>query len=163
MPLFTHKIAEKAEKRNFKLSIKRHSGGEDLKMVQLFDALDKMEEYDEEQLLKKNKAITKAQLSNLKAHLYRQVLSSLRLIKNENNIDIQLHEQMDFARILFNRGLYLQSLKILDCMKELAKTHNQFTYLQQVLFFEKKIEALYITRSMQDRADLLTRSRKKYR
>ena len=35
--------------------------------------------------------------------------------------------------------------------------HNQFTYLQQVLFFEKKIEALYITRSMQDRADHLSR------
>jgi hypothetical protein len=40
-------------------------------------------------------------------------------------------------------------------MKELARTHNQLTYLQQVLFFEKKIEALYITRSMQNRADQL--------
>ena len=41
-------------------------------------------------------------------------------------------------------------------MKELARDHNQLTYLQQVLFFEKKIEALYITRSMQDRADQLS-------
>lgn len=74
----------------------------------------------------------------MKAHLYRQLLSSLRLIKNENNIDIQLHEQMDFARILYNKGLYLQSLKVLDKLKELARENNQFTYLQQVLFFEKR-------------------------
>ena len=152
-PLFLLiKSLEKSEKRNFKLYVKRHSGGEDLKIVQLFDALDKMEIYDEEGLLKKNKAIRKQQLSNMKAHLYRQLLSSLRLIKNENNIDIQLHEQMDFARILYNKGLYHQSLKVLDKMKEMAKEFNQFSYLQQVLFFEKKIEALYITRSMQDRA-----------
>ncbi|MBY0534376.1 MAG: hypothetical protein K2P88_00870 [Chitinophagaceae bacterium] len=152
-PLFLLiKSLEKAEKRNFKLYIKRHSGGEDLKMVQLFDALDKMEEYDEEILLSKHTAIRKQQLSNLKAHLYRQLLTSLRLIKNDTNIDLQLHEQMDFARILYNKGLYLQSLKVLDKLKEMAKEHSQFTYLQQAIFFEKKIETLFITRSMQDRA-----------
>ena len=43
-----------------------------------------------------------------------------------------------YARILYNKGLYLQSLKVLDKMKELAKSNNQFTYLQQALFFEKK-------------------------
>jgi hypothetical protein len=63
---------------------------------------------------------------------------------------------MDNARVLYNKGLYLQSLKVLDRIKEMAKSHHQLTYLQQVLFFEKKIEALYITRSIQDRAQQLT-------
>lgn len=150
------KSLEKAEKRNFKLYVKRNSGGEDLKIVQLFDALDKMTEYDENQLLK-NKSLRKQQLSNIKSHLYRTILSSLRIIKDTDNIDLQLHEQMDYARILYNKGLYLQSLKVLDRMKDLARTNNQFTYLMQALFFEKKIEALHITRSMQDRAEHLTR------
>lgn len=150
------KSLETAEKRNFKLYAKRNSAGGALKTVQLFDALDKMPEYDESQLLLKNKDIKKQQLSNIKAQLYKQLLASLRLIKDEENIDIQLHEQMDHARILYNKGLYLQSLKVLDKMKEMARAHNQFTYLQQVLFFEKKIEALHVTRSMQDRADKLT-------
>src|SRR5688572_5918451 len=150
------KSLEKSEKRNFKLYVKRNSGGEDLKIVQLFDALDKMPEYDESRLLK-NRSFNKQQLSNIKAHLYRKILSSLRLIKDTDNIDLQLHEQMDHARILYNKGLYLQSLKVLDKMKELARSNNQYTYLMQVLFFEKKIEALHITRSMQDRADSLTR------
>lgn len=149
------KSLEKSEKRNFKLYITRNSASEDLKSIQLFDALDKMEEYDEAQLLSKNKNLRKAQLSNAKAHLYREILSSLRLIRNEENIDIQLHEQLDYARILYNKGLYLQSLKTLDRIKENAKAHNQVTFLLQVLFFEKTIEALHITRSMQDRADQL--------
>ena len=150
------KSLEKSEKRNFKLYATRNSSSEELKSIQLFDALDKMDNYDEVGLLKKNEAIRKQQLSNMKAHLYKQILSSLRLINDEYNIDIQLHEQMDYARILYNKGLYLQSLRVLDKMKDLAKSTNQLTYLQQVLFFEKKIEGLYITRSMQDRADQLS-------
>ncbi|MBS1664830.1 MAG: hypothetical protein JST68_27535 [Bacteroidetes bacterium] len=149
------KSLEKSEKRNFKLYITRNSASEDLKSIQLFDALDKMEEYDEAQLLNKNKNLRKAQLSNAKAHLYREILSSLRLIRQEENVDIQLHEQLDYARILYNKGLYLQSLKTLDKIKEMARAHNQTTYLLQALFFEKTIEALHITRSMQDRADQL--------
>jgi tetratricopeptide (TPR) repeat protein len=147
---------QKAEKRNFKLYIKRNSGNDNLKIVQLFDAMDKISDYDEAALLKKNPTIKKQQLSNIKAHLYRELLASLRLLESEQNIDIQLHEQLDYARILYNKGLYLQSLKILDKIKETAKAHNQVSLLVQVIFLEKKIEALHITRSMQDRADQLT-------
>jgi hypothetical protein len=136
--------------------MKRNSAGGDLKIVQLFDALDKMEEYDEGLLLKKHRSIQKQQLSNLKAHLYKQILNSLRILKDESNVDMTLHEQMDHARILYNKGLYLQSLRILDRVKALAKENNQLTYVQQVLFFEKKIEGLFITRSMQDRAKQLS-------
>lgn len=147
---------ERAEKRNFKLFMTRNSGSGNFKVIQLFDALDKMKLYDEAVLLAKNPSIQKQQLSNLKAHLYQQILTSVRLLKQEENIDLQLHEQLDFARILYNKGLYLQSLKILDRVKELAKANNQITYIQQVLFLEKKIEALHITRSMQDRAEQLS-------
>ena len=132
------KTLEKAEKRNFKLFVKRNSAQEDLKIIQLFDALDKMESYDEESLLRKNKTIRKQQLSNLKAHLYKQILASLRVLKDEDNIDIQLHEQMDYARILYNKGLYNQSLKVLSRTKELAKNYNQITFWLQALFFEKR-------------------------
>lgn len=152
---------ERAEKRNFKLYMTRNSGTSNLKVVQLFDALDKMPQYDEAILLKKTPSIQKQQLSNLKAHLYQEILASVRLLKQEENIDLQLHEQLDFARILYNKGLNIQSLKILDKVKELAKANNQVTYIQQVLFLEKKIESLYITRSMQDRAGKLVLNQKK--
>lgn len=150
------KSMEKGEKRNFKLYIQRNTSSESLKVVQLFDALDKMDAYDEELLLKKCPDIKKQQLSNSKAHLYKQILSSLRLINDADNIDIQLHEQMDFARILYNKGLYLQSLKVLDKLKETAANHNQITFQLQAILFEKKIEALHITRSMPNRAQQLS-------
>jgi hypothetical protein len=145
----------KGEKRNFKLFVQRHQSSQDLKTVLLFDALDKMSEYDEDILLGKNKTISKGQLSNLKAALYRQILASLRQIREEENVDLRLHEYMDHARILYNKGLYLQSLKALERHKALARQYHQTTYLQQALFFEKKIEAMYITRSMEHRADML--------
>lgn len=147
---------QKSEKRNFKLYVQRNSSSPDLKIVQLFDALDKMKEYDEKELINKTVSIKREQLSNMKAHLYRQILASLRVLETNENIDIQLHEQLDYARILYNKGLYLQSLKILDRVKENAKAHNQVSFLIEVLFLEKKIESLHITRSMQDRADALT-------
>jgi hypothetical protein len=147
---------QKSEKRNFKLYIKRNSAKEDLKIIQLFDVIDKLQEYDEKALLKKLPSVEKPQLANLKAHLYKQVLASLRLLKTSENIDLQLHEQLDYARILYNKGLYLQSLKILDKIKELARSYNQDSFLIQVISLEKKIETLHITRSMQDRADQLT-------
>ncbi len=147
---------QKAEKRNFKLYIKRNSGNEDLKIVELFDAIDKLDEYDELQLLKKLSTIKKQQLSNTKAHLYKQILASLRLLKSTESIDLQLHEQLDYARILYNKGLYLQSLKILERAKELALAYNQDSLMIQVISMEKKIETLHITRSMQNRAEVLT-------
>ena len=150
------KSLEKGEKRNFKLYAARNSASADLKIVQLFDALDKMKDYDEEELLRKNESIQKQQLSNLKAHLYDQILSSLRIVKQSENIDLQIHEQLDHAKILYNKGLYLQSLRLLDKIKTLTKQNNQVTFLLQVLFLEKKIESLHITRSMQDRAKQLS-------
>ncbi len=151
------KSLEKAEKRNFKLFVQRNAGGTDMKTVQLFDALDKLEDYDEDVLLRKNKDIKKQQLSNLKAALYRQILSSIRILKDDNTIQLQLNEMMDYARILFNKGLYLQSLKTLGRIKEEARINHQLTYVLQSLLFEKKIEALYITRSIENRAEVLTK------
>ncbi|MBS1749132.1 MAG: hypothetical protein JST63_04465 [Bacteroidetes bacterium] len=146
---------EKSEKRHFKLYIKRSSGNEDLKIIQLFDALDKLSEYDEKQLFKKLKGVTKPQLSNLKNHLYKQLLASLRLLKTTENTDLQLSEHLDYARLLYNKGLKLQSLKVLEKAKELAKNNQKFNFLAQAISLEKKIETLHITRSTLEKTEQL--------
>ncbi len=149
------KTLTKAEKRNFRLYAKhRHTSG-DLKFVQLFDAMDKLEYYDEEQILKKAPKISKGQLSNQKAHLYKVLLSSLRNL-NKNNSDIQVRENIDYARLLYNKGLYMQSLKILEKTKNLATKSFLTTLHLEVVEFEKEIESRYITRSIVQRADNLT-------
>ncbi len=138
---------EKSEKRHFKLYINRSSTKEDLKIVQLFDALDKLNDYDEKLLLRRLATIEKPQLANLKTHLYKQILSSLRLLKNSDNLDLQLNEQLDYARILYNKGLKHQSLRILERVKEIGWANYKFNFLTQVISLEKKIETLHITRS----------------
>ena len=150
------KSLEKAEKRHFKLYIKRSSSREDLKVIQLFDAIDKGKDYDEKIILKKLPGIEKPQFANLKTHLYKELLASLRLLKSSDSIELQLHEQLDYARILYNKGLYLQSLKILEKVKGLAKSYHQESFLIQVISLEKKIETLHITRSGEGAADRLT-------
>ncbi len=150
------KSLEKAEKRNFKLYIKRSSAKEDLKIIQLFDALDKLHEYDERLLLKKLSSVEKPQLPNLKTHLYKQLLASLRLLKSTDSIDMQLNEQLDYARILYNKGLKQQSLKIIERAKEMARASHKFNFLAQVASLEKKIETLHITRSTPERTERLS-------
>ncbi|MFL5741553.1 MAG: hypothetical protein ACJ75B_15110 [Flavisolibacter sp.] len=147
---------EKAEKRHFKLYIKRSSSNENLKIIQLFDAIDKLKEYDDKLLLKKLPDIQKAQLSNLKAHLYKQILASLRLLKSADSIDLQLNEQFDYAHILYKKGLFLQSLRLIERAKEIANAHQKFNFLTQAIGLEKRIESLHITRSMLDRAESLS-------
>ena len=148
---------EKSEKRHFKLYIKRSSAKEDLKIIQLFDALDKMSEYDEAFLLKKLPSITKPQLANLKNHLYKELLASLRLLKTTENVDLQLSEHLDNARLLYNKGLKLQSLRILERAKEIAKANQKFNFLVQALSLEKKIETLHITRSSVEKTEVMAR------
>lgn len=150
------KSLEKAEKRHFKLYIKRSSGNSDLKIIRLFDVIDKLKEFDDSVLIKKMGDVTRPQLGNLKAHLYKQILASLRLLKSSDSIDLQLNEQFDYAHILYKKGLFLQSLRILDRAKELARANQKFNFLPQIISLEKRIEGLHITRSMQNRAEQLS-------
>ncbi len=150
------KSLEKAEKRHFKLYIKRNSHNQDLKVVELFDALDKLTEYDEPQLFKKLRSIEKPQLANIKVHLYKQLLASLRLLKSTDSIDLQLNEQLDYAHILYKKGLFNQSLKIIEKAKETAKGNHKINYLVQAIALEKRIETLHISRSMQTKAEQLS-------
>lgn len=150
------KSLEKAEKRHFKLYINRSSGNTDLKIVRLFDAMDKQKDYDEKALLKKLEDVTKPQLANLKTHLYKQILASLRLLKSSDSMDLQLNEQFDYAHILYKKGLFIQSLRIIERVKETARTNQKFYFLPQLMALEKRIESIHITRSMKNRADSLS-------
>jgi len=110
------KSLSKSEKRQFKLYVGRLGVNADAKFLALFNLLDKIKQYDEKVILESG-IVKKAQLSNLKAHLYKQILVSLRLNPVNQNIRVQIREQLDFATILYQKGLYKQSLKILDKAK----------------------------------------------
>ncbi|MFV9552212.1 hypothetical protein [Algibacter sp. PT7-4] len=149
------KSLSKSEKRQFKLYVGRLGVNEDSKFLMLFNILDKLSVYDEAVILKKG-IVKKQQLSNLKAHLYKQILISLRLNPSHQDIRIQIREQLDFATILYHKGLYKQSLKILDKAKNLAISNEEKNAAYEIVELEKVIESQYITRSISSRADELT-------
>lgn len=148
------KSLSKSEKRQFKIFASRLETNSNTKFIELFTILDKSENYDEKLILK-NGNIKKVQLSNLKSYLYKQILVSIRLNIPSQNIRYQLREQIDFATILYNKGLYKQSLKILDKTKLQAIENDEKYMAYEIVEFEKLIESQYITRSIQGRADEL--------
>ncbi|MRX69918.1 hypothetical protein SAMN06265349_101154 [Flavobacterium resistens] len=148
------KSLSKSEKRQFKIFASRLETSSNTKFIELFNILDKSETYDEKLILKSG-SIKKVQLSNLKSYLYKQILVSIRLNIPSQNIRYQLREQIDFAVILYNKGLYKQSLKILDKTKQQALENDEKYMAYEIVEFEKLIESQYITRSIQGRADEL--------
>ncbi|NAS30074.1 hypothetical protein GTQ40_03745 [Flavobacteriaceae bacterium R38] len=148
------KSLSKSEKRQFKLYVGRLGVNSDAKFLALFNLLDKTDNYDEAAILK-SKIVKKQQLSNLKAHLYKQILISLRLNPAHQNIRTQIREQLDFATILYHKGLYKQSLKILDKAKTQAIENEEKNIAYEIVELEKVIETQYITRSIAGRADEL--------
>ncbi len=148
------KSLSKSEKRQFKLYVGRLGVNTDAKFLALFNLMDKIKKYDERTILDSG-IVKKAQLSNLKAHLYKQILVSLRLNPVNQNIRVQIREQLDFATILYQKGLYKQSLKILDKAKSTAIVNEEKNIAYEIVELEKIIETQYITRSIPDRADEL--------
>jgi len=149
------KSLSKSEKRQFKLYVGRLGVNSDAKFLALFNLLDKLKNFSEAQILDSG-IVKKAQLSNLKAHLYKQILISLRLNPVNQNIRVQIREQLDFATILYQKGLYKQALKLLDKAKNIAIEHEEKNVAYEIVELEKIIETQYITRSIPDRANELT-------
>lgn len=141
------KSLTKAEKRNFTVYANRIQDSENLKYMQLFDLMDKQSKLDENQIISNLKDTDKTQYSNLKRHLYKQIMISLRLIYIDKKTDIKIREYLDFADILYSKGLYLQSLKLINTAKSTAEKSNNNILKLSLLESEKTIESKHITRS----------------
>lgn len=130
----------KSEKRDFKLYSGRINDSTEAKFIKLFDTLDGMEGYDEEEIFKKMPDLKSSQLANLKTHLYKQVLLVLRQSNLKSDVDIQLRENLDYIRLLFKKGLYEQSMKLLVKTRLTANSYKKNIFKMALLNYEKNIE-----------------------
>lgn len=138
----------KGEKRNFKLYVKRGGKSGSANFVRLFDLLDRVNCPNDEQL-RTRLGVSASALVGLKHRLYQEVLSSLRLIHVRKEIDIELREQLDFTRILYGKGHYLDALRTLERARVKALQHSQDLLHLEILEFQKLIEARHVTLSRQ--------------
>ncbi|MHC1704934.1 MAG: hypothetical protein AB9846_13580 [Tenuifilaceae bacterium] len=149
------KSLTKAEKRSFKIFASRNGNPADLKFIKLFDLIDKHRDYDEAKILEKEKQIKPAQLSNLKAHLYKQILQSLRISNPENSIYLSIREMVDYTQLLYNRCLYDQSLKMLEKAKAMAIKYDKNYLLFEILDLEKKLVSRFLKSNIDERVTAL--------
>ena len=141
------KSLTKAEKRHFKIYSHRNSSNESIKFVQLFDSIDNLNMPDDSLTMQKMDITNKIQYTNLKRHLYGELLKSLRLFHSKHNEDIWIREQLDYAKILYGKGFFMQALKILEKASKLAQNNNADLLHLEVIEFSKLIESRHITRS----------------
>lgn len=142
----------KSEKRHFKLYAKRNLGEKNLKFIQLFDVLDKMKSYDENKIIAKFQVMKPSMMSNLKSHLYEQLLISLRLL-GHNEVKMRADELVAFAQVLYKKGLYSQSLANLNKANQVAQYNEDIALLLRIVEFKKLIESIHVTRSYKERAE----------
>lgn len=127
----------KSEKRFFKLYASRLNTAADKKFVRLFDAFDKQKMHNEEQILLSNNDLSAQQLSNLKAHLYIQLMKCLRMCNTYRLKEMEIGELLDYARILYSKGLYRECTKMIDKAKRMAITNDRSVILLKILELEK--------------------------
>lgn len=135
------KSLTKSEKRSFKLFARRIGGDSETKYLKIFDVLDKMDSYHEAGIMKKLPGVSKTQFANQKSHLYGQVLASLRLSHLKVDIDIELREQLDYIRVLYKKGLYFQSLRLLGRAKKVTGDYRKDLFQLALLDYEKQIRS----------------------
>lgn len=134
------KSLSKSEKRFFKIYSSRHVIGEKNNYVQLFEAIDKQEVYDEI-VIKKRFADEKFtnRLSVAKAYLYDLILKSMTAYQSQNSIDTQIYEGLSQVKFLFNKNLYSQAKTVVDKVKKLAESYERHSIVPEIIYWEKRI------------------------
>jgi len=134
------KSLNKTEKRYFKLYSSRHTIGEQNNYNSLFDFITKMDTYDEELIIIhfKGEAFLN-RFSITKGRLYTHILNALDLYYSTSSVDAQLYKIIHSSDILFNKGLYQQSEKILNSAEKLARKHGKELLLLEIKDKQKKL------------------------
>jgi hypothetical protein len=116
------KSLSKSEKRYFKLYSSRHTIGQENNYIRLFDYIDQLEAYNEDQLFIdfKGEAFLN-RFSITKKRLYDHILSALDAYHAGNSLEAQLFKQLHAFDILYEKALYNQCRRTLASAEKLAE------------------------------------------
>ena len=145
----------RSEKRYFKLFASKEGDSLNKKFIRLFDLLDQQLVYSEEDILKKEPGLKRSQMSNLKAHLYKRILQSLRMFDNSSVKDIRIREYIDHAQILYNRSHYDQCVRMLQKAKKMAHRHHNLELLLEIYKWEKLVLSQTVGKGNQERVNAI--------
>ncbi len=130
-------VLSKPEKRFFKIYATRHDADKDKKFLQVFDYIEKHGDLDAEELLTEFPEIKRIQLSNIKAHLFDNILESLQLFHADKSTDAELLNMISSIHILYDKTLYKSCAKLILKAKSKAIKANKYVLLLEILELEK--------------------------
>ena len=136
------KTLSKQEKRYFKLYTSRYSKAKDNNYRRLFEVIDRQKIYDEaaiKQVFAGEKFVKQFHVT--KNYLYHLILEALQAYNGEATVNHQIQEAFDKSQILYEKGLYRQTLKLLKKAEKLAETYEKFDWLLKIY---KQLKLLYI-------------------
>lgn len=129
----------KSEKRFFKLYSAKSNSSDNKQYIKLFDVIDRQKKYDEEKTIKKVPEIKK--FSVVKNQLYNMVLKSISILQQEKRLSLSIRSKLDYIEILYHKGLFSQSEKLLNKTKKQAQNAELF----EILLGIQKIEIKLLT------------------
>jgi len=133
------KSLNKSEKRFFKIYSSRHVIGKANNYVQLFDAMDKQQVYDEQQIKTKfadEKFVKRMPVA--KAYLYDLILKSMGAYQ-QHNPTTQLYDNLKQIQFLFSKKLYNQAEQLLAKTKKIAQEQDQVELMPEIMRWQKKL------------------------
>jgi hypothetical protein len=129
-----------SEKRYFKIHSARHVIGDRNNYLRLFDAISRQEVYAEDELRKKFAGETFIRhLPSEKHYLYRQVLECLNAFNRDKTFLSRYAGLLVSIEILYNRGLFAQSERLIRKAKKEAYRLEKFSVLLILLRLETLI------------------------
>ncbi|HEV7232582.1 MAG TPA: hypothetical protein VGO45_14695 [Bacteroidia bacterium] len=127
----------KSEKRYFNLFAKRHVIGNENKYIQLFNCIEKQEEYREpaiiSQLYKDGKP---SNFASEKIYLRELILKSLKQFHEKNITESVLYDRLIQIEILYEKGLFRTGYKLILKALAHAKEHEKFLIHAELLIWK---------------------------
>lgn len=133
------KSLTKSEKGYFKKFAAKNASGSKKNYIILFDAVDNLEEYDEDELKGKIDKTLYKQLPVYKVYLFNLILKSLDNYGLFNNAESKLNDLITNIRTLDSKALYKEAIKYLKKAKEMAYKYNKTKYILELLIIERNI------------------------
>lgn len=130
-----------SEKRYFKLYVNEH-GKQNSKYMQLFQALESMEEFNEEELKKiiyKGEKIESRKYSELKAYLYDLILKCLQAYDEQSSVDYKLKGMLKSVHSLYKRSLFEDCKVLIKKAMKPALRYEKFKVILELQEWKKQV------------------------
>jgi hypothetical protein len=130
-----------SEKRYFKIFASK-TNANNAKYLQLFDAIDLQESYDElriKQAIYNTITFETRKFSELKNYLYELILRSLQGYDEQSSVDYKLKNMLANVRVLAKRSFYGEAKEILAKAKKVAERYEQFLVILEIISWKRRI------------------------